>query len=77
MAVAKADDRGTVVCRLTYRGTLPATSADCVTIISRITIMLHEIMVKLYADCVHWIPVAQDSIQWRPFVNTVVNLRVF
>jgi hypothetical protein len=27
-------------------------------------------------DGVNWIRLAQDRVQWRPFVNTVMNLRV-
>jgi hypothetical protein len=27
-------------------------------------------------DGVNWIRVAQDTVQWRAFVNTVMNLRV-
>jgi hypothetical protein len=27
-------------------------------------------------DEANWIQLAQDRVQWRPFVNTVMNLRV-
>jgi hypothetical protein len=27
-------------------------------------------------DGANWIRLAQDRVQWRPFVNTVINLRV-
>jgi hypothetical protein len=27
-------------------------------------------------DGAKWIPLAQDRVQWRAFVNTVMNLRV-
>jgi hypothetical protein len=27
-------------------------------------------------DGANWIRLAQDRVQWRPFVNTVMNLRV-
>jgi hypothetical protein len=27
-------------------------------------------------DGVNWIQLAQDRVQWRAFVNTVMNLRV-
>jgi hypothetical protein len=27
-------------------------------------------------ECVDWIHLAQDTNQWRPFLNTVMNIRV-
>jgi hypothetical protein len=31
---------------------------------------------KIRIDGANWIRLAQDSVQWRAFVNTVMNLRV-
>jgi hypothetical protein len=31
---------------------------------------------EIIVDRANWIQLAQDSVQWRAFVNTVVNLRV-
>jgi hypothetical protein len=31
---------------------------------------------ELGVDGANWIQLAQDSLQWRAFVNTVMNLRV-
>jgi hypothetical protein len=31
---------------------------------------------ELGIDGVNWIQLAQDRVQWRAFVNTVMNLRV-
>jgi hypothetical protein len=31
---------------------------------------------ELGIDGANWIRLAQDSVQWRAFVNTVMNLRV-
>jgi transcription termination factor 2 len=31
---------------------------------------------KIGIDGANWIQLAQDSVQWRAFVNTVMNLRV-
>jgi hypothetical protein len=38
----------------------------------KITIDLREIGI----DEANWIRLAQDSVQWRAFVNTVMNFRV-
>jgi hypothetical protein len=31
---------------------------------------------KIWIDRANWIPLTQDKVQWRTFVNTVMNLRV-
>jgi hypothetical protein len=31
---------------------------------------------EIRIDVVNWIQLALDRVQWRPFVNTVINLRV-
>jgi hypothetical protein len=31
---------------------------------------------EIAIDGVNWIQLAQDRVQWRAFVNTVINLRV-
>jgi hypothetical protein len=33
-------------------------------------------LTQIGIDGVNWIQLAQDSVQWRAFVNTVMNLRV-
>jgi hypothetical protein len=32
--------------------------------------------IKIVIDGANWIQLAQDRVQWRAFVNTVMNLRV-
>jgi hypothetical protein len=31
---------------------------------------------EIWIDGANWIRLAQDRVQWRAFVNTVMNLRV-
>jgi hypothetical protein len=31
---------------------------------------------EIECECSNWVQVAQNSIQWRSFVNTVIKLRV-
>jgi hypothetical protein len=33
-------------------------------------------LMEIGIDGANWIPLAQDRVQWRAFVNTVMNLRV-
>jgi hypothetical protein len=33
-------------------------------------------LMEMGIDGAHWIHLAQDRVQWRTFVNTVINLRV-
>jgi hypothetical protein len=33
-------------------------------------------LMEIEIDGVNWIQLAQDRVQWRAFVNTVMNLRI-
>jgi hypothetical protein len=45
-------------------------------IISRIWGIILKWILKEGIDGANWIRLAQDRIQWRAFVNTVMNIRV-